>query len=383
MANIPIWPGSSSFAAGQTPFGFYDLDFDFSTDADKVATFVTRRLGFPLMDVELQEINIYAAFEEAVTTYGNELYAYKVRENYLYTEGNSTSTTANNKLISPHMGATVRIAQQYGEEAGVGGNVKFHTGSIALTRGQQYYNLDDFASQESVDDYDLEIKRVYYESPPAVTRFFDPYAGSGTGMINMMDQFGFGQFSPAINFLLMPVSFDMQRIQAIEFNDQVRKSQYSFNIVGNELQIFPIPDGSVTKLFLKYIKKSDRNNPYISPDGEGVITDVSKVPYENPQYALINSIGRKWIFDYCLAICKEMLGYIRGKYQVVPIPNADTTLNHADLISAATAEKTALVERLRAYFEETSREKLLERKNLEADAINKDLGYSPYVIYIG
>tara|TARA_R110002020_G_scaffold410587_4_gene620255 strand:+ start:6869 stop:8020 length:1152 start_codon:yes stop_codon:yes gene_type:complete len=383
MANIPIWPGSSTFAAGETPFGFYDLDPDFQTDADKVATFVTRRLGYPLMDVELQDINIYAAFEEAVTTYGNELYAYKVRENYLYTEGNSTSITANNKLISPNMGTTIRIAQQYGEEAGVGGDVKFHTGSIDLVRGKQYYNLDNFATKEGLETYDLEIKRVYYESPPAVTRFFDPYAGSGTGMINMLDSFGFGQFSPAINFLLMPVSFDMQRIQAIEFNDQVRKSQYSFNIVGNELQIFPIPDGSVSKLFLKYIKKSDRNNPYKNPQGSGVITDVSKVPYQNPEYMLINSIGRKWVFDYSLALCKEMLGYIRGKYQVVPIPNADTTLNHADLITAATAEKNSLVERLRAYFEETSREKLLERKNLEADAINKDLGYSPYVIYIG
>ena len=157
----------------------------------------------------------------------------------------------------------------------------------------------------------------------------------------------------------------------------------STHIVGNELQIFPIPDGSVSKLFLKYIKKSDRNNPYKNPQGSGVITDVSKVPYQNPEYMLINSIGRKWVFDYSLALCKEMLGYIRGKYQVVPIPNADTTLNHADLITAATAEKNSLVERLRAYFEETSREKLLERKNLEADAINKDLGYSPYVIYIG
>jgi hypothetical protein len=335
------------------------------------------------MDVELQEISIYAAFEEAVTTYGNELYAYKVRENYLYTEGNSTSITANNKLVSPNMGTTIRLSQQYGEEAGIGGDVKFHTGSIDLVRGKQYYNLDDFATKEGLQTYDLEIKRVYYEAPPAVTRFFDPYAGSGTGMINMLDSFGFGQFSPAINFLLMPVSFDMQRIQAIEFNDQVRKSQYSFNIVGNELQIFPIPNGSVSKLYLKYIKKSDRNNPYKNPQGEGVITDVSKVPYQNPEYTLINSIGRKWIFDYSLALCKEMLGYIRGKYQVVPIPNADTTLNHGDLITAATAEKNALVERLRAYFEETSREKLLERKNLEADAINKDLGYSPYVIYIG
>ena len=71
MANIPIWPGSSSFAAGQTPFGFYDLDFDFSTDADKVADWCARRLGYPITDIELQDQNFFACFEEAVSEYGN------------------------------------------------------------------------------------------------------------------------------------------------------------------------------------------------------------------------------------------------------------------------------------------------------------------------
>ena len=38
MAKIPIWPGSSSFSMGDTPFGFYDDDADFQADIDKVAT---------------------------------------------------------------------------------------------------------------------------------------------------------------------------------------------------------------------------------------------------------------------------------------------------------------------------------------------------------
>jgi len=78
MANIPIWPGSSSFIPGNTPFGFYDNDYAFQIDADKVAKFCAQRLGYPIMEVELQDIHFYTAFEEAITTYGNELYAYKI-----------------------------------------------------------------------------------------------------------------------------------------------------------------------------------------------------------------------------------------------------------------------------------------------------------------
>ncbi len=70
MANIPIWPGSSSFATGSTPFGFYDNDTTFQTDADKFALFSSRRLGYPLVDVELQDLNFYAAFEHATTVSG-------------------------------------------------------------------------------------------------------------------------------------------------------------------------------------------------------------------------------------------------------------------------------------------------------------------------
>ena len=78
-----------------------------------------------------------------------------------------------------------------------------------------------------------------------------------------------------------------------------------------------------------------------------------------------------------------MLGYVRGKYGTIPIPDSNITLNQADLLSSATADKNALIERLRGYFDETSREKLLERRSLEGDYLQKELTKVPYTIYVG
>jgi hypothetical protein len=384
MPNTPIWPGSSSFFPGETPFGFYDNDIEFQTDADKVSVFCSRRLGYPLADVELQDINFYAAFEEAVTTYGNEVFAYKASENYLSLEGSPTGSNLNYKLTQPNLGTQIRIAESYGVEAGVGGNVEYRTGSIEMTKGIQVYDLQNFANSIDESKNNIEVKKIFYEARPAIVRFFDPYAGVGTSDFgSFMDQFGFGGMSPGINFMMMPINYDIAKLQAIEFNDTIRKSNYSFELVNNKIRIFPIPLKD-EKLFFHYILKSDRNNPTVSGSmGQGVVTDISTVPYVNPTYKYINSIGRQWIFEYTLALAKEMLGYIRGKYTTIPIPGAETTLNHGDLITASTAEKIALIERLRGYLDETSRAKLLEKKANEAEFLQKDLNNVPRVIYIG
>jgi hypothetical protein len=377
--NIPIWPGSSSFTPGSTPFGFYDNDYQFQTEADKVAVFVTRRLGYPIMEVELQAINIYAAFEEAITTYGNELYAYKVKQDYLTFEGASTNINVNNALITPSFATIVRISEQYGEESGVGGNVTWKRGLLPMTASVQDYDLNAWAAQNNITG-GLEVKKIFYESDPAIVRYFDPYAGTGTGMQQLLDNFGWGNYSPAINFLLMPINYDLQKIQAIEFNDQIRKSQFSFEITNNQLRIFPIPKID-RNLSIQYITKEERLNSSFDVNSN-VISNVSNVPFTNPTYAQINSIGRQWIYEYTLALCKEILGYIRGKYTQVPIPNAEVTLNQADLLASASTDKAALIERLRAYFDETSRTKLLEARSLEADYRQKEMSQVPLPIYI-
>lgn len=383
MANIPIWSGSSTFTPGETPFGFYDNDFQFQVDIDKFAVFASRRLGYPIVEIELQDLNFYAAFEEAITTYGNEIYAYQVAENLLTLQGAPTNTApGNNELVQGSLSNVILLSNQYGTEAGVGGTVSWYTGSLTLTPGVQNYDMKSWATSQSIQG-GIEIKRIFYENTPAITRYFDPYAGAGAGMMSMMDSMGFGGYSPSMNFMLMPLSYDIQKFQMIEFNDQIRKSQYSFELVNNMLRIFPIPNGGVDTLRFEYILLSDRNQPYVERNGQSIITNASNVPYTNPTYTTINSIGRQWVFEYGLAIVKEILGYVRGKYSTVPIPGAEVTLNQGDLISAATTEKQALIERLRAYLDTTSRKVLLENKSLESEFQNKTIAQVPMTIFIG
>jgi hypothetical protein len=392
--NVPIYDGSPVWNADSVPFGFYNSDTEFQADAVKVAKFCAQRLGYPLVDVELQSGSFFTAFEEAVTAYGNELYAYKIRDNQLSLENLSTGSSLNQALITPSFEPIVRLTEQYAEEAGTGGNVDYYSGSFVLTSSVQDYDFEVFMSQSGLtgSDYEngIEVKRVFYQEPyPASARYLDPYNGFGFGGVLAAGVVGIGGFGDGLGYLMAPLNYDLQVIQQIEMNQMIRLSNYSFEIRNNKLRVFPIPNlsamamqDSPTRIWFEYILRDDRINSAVQQRPDRV-TNVSNAPYENPTYSHINSVGRQWIFEYSLALSKEMLGYVRGKYGTIPIPNADVTLNQSDLIAAATAEKTALIERLRAYFDETSRASSLERRANEADSKMKELQQVPYTIYVG
>ena len=382
MANISIWPGSSSFFPGDTPFGFYDSDTSFNQDADKVADWCARRLGYPLVDIELQAINFFTCFEEAVNEYGSQLYHFQIINSFHTLEGTSTGSNLNNKVIAPNLGNTINIAEQYGSETdGAGGNYKLEKGTLEVTPGVQSYDLLTDVSSSLKDSEAVYLKRVYHYAPAAINRYFDPYAGTGTGIQSLMQSFGFGNYSPGVNFMLMPMYFDVLKLQAIELNDAIRKSAYHFDVEDNRyLKLFPIPERGYT-LHYEYVLKSVANDPVKNTTGG--ISDMSNVPYTNPTYKKINEPGKQWIRRYALALAKEMLGSVRGKYQSVPIPGADTTLDYARLLSEASAEKTSLIEELKTFLEETTRVKQLERQNQEAQLTQETFYKVPYPIYIG
>lgn len=336
-----------------------------------------------MMDVELDSGSFFTCLEEAITEYGNQIYQYKVRENYLAMEGGSSEFSANNMVVEPTLQRIVEIAKNYGAEANVGGNIPQHVGFLDLEGGVQDYDLNKWAEEEKIEG-GIEIRRIFYEAPPAILRYFDPYAGSGFGIQSLMDAFDFGAYSPGINFMLMPVSADLLKIQAIEFNDQVRKSTFTFEIHNNVLRIFPIPVRGA-KLRIEYYKLSDKKKLGLVDvsGGSPTITNVSEVPYENPTYGKINSVGRQWIYRYALALAREILGYIRGKYTTLPIPDSEATLNQQDLLTDARDEKKMLIDQLRDMLDATSRAKQLEMKSQEAEYLEKTLKGVPMLIYIG
>jgi len=278
MNNPLIWNGTSYFFPGQTPFGFYDNDSTFQNDADRVAQFCATRLGYPTVDVEMGSGSFYACFEEAVTTYGNELYLYQIRNNFLNLEASTTGSTLNQSLINPNLGNTIRLAENYAAEAGAGGFTTWHSGAVALSASVQEYDLKQWAEDEGIEG-PIEIKEIFYQNTPAIVRYFDPYAGTGYGSQQLLDVFGFGNYSPAANFLLMPIYYDISVIQAIELNDQVRKSAYSFELINNNLRIFPIPN-QAGQLFFKYIKVDERNAPTAQGyDGGNMVTDHIRIHF--------------------------------------------------------------------------------------------------------
>tara|TARA_R110000772_G_scaffold257622_1_gene374554 strand:- start:64 stop:1209 length:1146 start_codon:yes stop_codon:yes gene_type:complete len=381
MAVEYIYPGSSSFSEGQTPFGTFDTDAIFQADAPKIANWCAKRLGYPIQNVELVDESFYSCFEEATAEYAAQVNQFNIRNNLDVLKGVPTGTNYSQKLVEGSVLPTlIGISDAYGTLAGVGGNTDVKSGSIDVVAGQQTYDLDVFASSSEGGNR-IDVVKVFFEAPPASARFFDPYAGSGQGTMQMMDEFGFGGMSPASQFVMMPVYQDMLRMQAIEFNDQIRKSAHSFNITNNKLQIFPIPANDEKMWFEYFVRKEFiENSTNVQSD---VVSDYSNIGYNFIPYSFINDVGKQWIRKYTLALTKELLGAIREKYSSVPIPGSEISLDGGALRAEASTEKDALVEQLRENLDELSRKNQFEIRNNESNFQQEMLRKVPLAIYVG
>jgi hypothetical protein len=381
MSNI--WPGSASFDANLLPFGLYNDNSDFVEDAPKVARWCAIRLGYPIQNIELVGENFFACFEEAVSEYSAQVNQWNIRNNLDILKGQPTNVNLTQKNVQgSFVQNLVTIADGYGTLAGVGGNTDIKRGSIELQPNQQIYDLNEFAAVSESGNR-IDVTRVFYEETPAINRFFDPYSVSGQGTLNLIDEFGFGSFSPAAQFILMPIFEDLLRIQAIEFNDQIRKSAHSFNIVNNKLQIFPIPNERKQLWFEYMVRKDFIQNSTTIPAGSNEVSDYSNARYDFIPYDRINDVGKQWIRKYTLALSKELLGAIREKYSTVPIPGSEISLDGAALRSEAQQEKESLVTQLRENLEDLSRKNQFEQRAQEAQFTQDMLSKIPLPIFVG
>jgi hypothetical protein len=288
----------------------------------------------------------------------------------------------NDKLISNNLTTiTSRIASDYGAEAEVGGHYDVQKGILKVKAGVQNYDLNAWAAASaSLSGSDsIEVRRIFYEQSPAIARYFDPYAGTGTGIQSLLESFGFGQFSPGINFLLMPISFDAMKLQAIELNDQIRKSAYSFDLVNNQLKIFPIPHRDFDYYF-EYVKLSQKSK-VVRDNRANVVTDIMNVPYRNPLYMNINTVGRLWCFKYTAALCKEIEGEIKSQNDFFTSGNISMPKG-AELLISSRKEKEDLIIELKEMLNEVSRRGQLERKQIESGFTRDTLQQVPLPIYI-
>jgi hypothetical protein len=285
------------------------------------------------------------------------------------------------------MGSAIHLSEQYGQQAGVGGNATLYSGSITLADGVQEYNLQgiyssSFAATGS-EDKRIEVQRVLNYAPASMTRFYDPFVGSYEQR-QMLDAFGFGEYSPAATFILQPVFYDVLRANAIETSDRIRKSAFSFEIVNNKCRIFPIPkeaDAGDKVWFEYYIR--DEANATTQTYTNNKVSDPSNTPYKNLTYSEINATGRQWIRKYCLALSKELLGIIRSKYASMPLPNGEVSLDGEALKTEGREEKTLLLEELQTFLDSVTLREQAAAEQEVADANQAVLNKSPLGIYLG
>ena len=380
------FPGSGSVVSGSTPFGIYDSDVTFQKDAQSAMLWAARRLGYPVVDIEMLDVNFYAAYEEAVNVYSSKVNEYNMINNMFAFQGQQITETSNftgRTVTGTGLPFMTQLAKDYGTEVGTGGNVDWKKTFIMMIPNIQDYDLNELIASKLEHCAPITIRRIFHDRPPAAARIYDPFSMTGMSYSNVLQELGFGAYSPAVQFLMTPIFEDLLRMQAIEFNDMVRKSQYSFELVNNKLRVFPIPTYGY-KLWLEY---TNDNDVFISgslnPSGEKVASDFANIPYKNHIYADINDAGRQWIREFFLANCKEILGAIRQKYQTIPIPGGEVTLDGAELRSAAQQEKERLLDNLKEMLEASGKFAQMEKQAAMAEQLQDSLKRVPMFIYIG
>jgi len=382
-------PSFADEVIGNTPYGIYDDDTTFQNESLQVVKYVAKKLGHPIMQLEFNSGSIYACLEEAVSEYSQQIHHYNTKnwmwEHYGSTNRQSGSTfneMGSHEPEAPHMGTSFLLSEQYGEAANVGGGLSLYSGSITLSSSQQVYDLENNATLEKTGDR-LEIQRVFNQGPAAVSRFYDPFAGTYDN-IELLDSFGFGNVSPAVSYILRPISYDLARANAIETNDLIRKSAYSFELVNNKLRLFPRPasrdDGN--KIYFHYFLKDDKQSTTRTYTNSKV-SDPSNIPYKFITYQEINAPGRQWIRKFTLALSKELLGIIRSKYASMPLPNGEVTMDGEALKAEGREEKALALDELKEFLESVSLSEGARKEQEVAESQQAVLNKAPLKIYIG
>lgn len=380
------------FVAGMTPFGVYDQDAQFVADADNMVDFVKRKLGEPVMTVHMSSTQIYGAFEEACLEYSSVINSYQAKSvlsNYLGSPTGSL-TGGENKYVTKNLQFELYQADAFSAEAGLNSMQPFYTGSITLNPGQQMYDLQALLSGTgpltgSYDHARVRVRDVYHRSPMQAYRFF----GTTSGLNYLNSQFRFESFTPETLFYLLPIWEDILRGAQFKTSNNVRRSNYSFDIHNNNIRIFPTPSDT-RQLWLTYtvdntpITPSSGNlAPSATLPGFNAVSNLSNIPFGNIPYSGINSMSKHWIRRMTLALAKEIEGQIRSKFATVPIPNGDVTLNGPELIADSRAEQEMLRVELKELLEETTYQSLMRKEQEMASYLNDALKNVPMGIYIG
>ena len=423
-----VLPASGNFdnVAAACPYGMYTGSVGFLSGAQTQVAYTYKKLGGDVLDVELTEGNIYASYEEAVLEYSyivNIHQAKNILSDVLgFTTGTfdhkgemmsgdslSSSLESSDPKYEKNAGISLkfprfeftyakRVGRSISSEADMNGYDTVYSASFNTTGGVQSYDLQSIVYSASVDEttsggsyYNrvgknrVKIRRVFYKTPHAMWRFYGYYGGLNT-VGNLQT---YGQYADDSQFQIIPVW--QNKAQALAFEDSIytRNSHYSYELKNNHLKLFPRAYANQTprKVWFEFSIDNeydpwDENKDRGRQNVDG-INNMNTIPFANIPYANINSIGKQWIRRFALALSKETLGQIRGKFATIPIPGESVTLNASELLSQAKDEQDKLREELKTVLDEMTYDKLAEKDAAVVESTNKLQERVPLKIFTG
>ena len=408
-ANVLPVTGTVADVTASLPFGIYAASTPFLSGASDQVAFTYKKLGGDVLDIELAPGNVYAAYEEAVLEYSYILNIHQSKNALSDLLGAPTGTFDQDGAITNELsGASASLAYprfDYGfprrvwdrtaTEAALGGTLPIYSGSFKMVPNQQDYNLQTILSASSaltgtlpyagqVQDKRVVIRKVFYRTPRSMWRFYGYYGGfSVVGNLRT-----YGQYADDSTFEIVPTW--QNKLQAMAYEDALytRISHYSYEIKNNNLRIFPQPDMTSPKKFWVQFSIENQYSPWEEGSGEpksGIkgINNMNTLPFTNLPFENINAIGKQWIRRFALALTKEMLGQVRGKFATVPIPGESVTLNASELLSQAKAEQDALRDELKTTLDELTYVEMATKDATLQDSTAKVLQNIPQGIFVG
>jgi hypothetical protein len=371
-----------------TPFGFFDSDSSFQVEADSMVTFVKRKLGDDVLSVELTRKEIWACFEESCCEYARLIHETKIRSEITNVLGLATgSNDLTNKYAQRTLEYLLRMSEPYANASFVGGSYDAKLGYVDLVSGKQDYKIySDLKNVEtnaviyeemSGSKGKLKIVEIFHFEPLAAQQFLL----NASNITNFLaTNFNYESYVNSTVFYVLPIFEDVLRRGMLESAFRVRRSNYSYEVLGGDLRIYPIPttDLQTGRLYIKVMPPNDPLNPTAYQDSSIYgVSGPSNIPLGNIPFSTINQPGRQWIRQYTLALARELLGLIRSKFQSIPIPNADLQLNGEALVTQGREDKEKLQTQMKEFLENMTHTKMLENDALAAENLNKQLRYIP------
>ena len=391
---------TAAVITGSLAVGFY-TSTAFVSGAMAQVAYTYKRLGGDVLDIELTAKNVYNHYEEAVLEYSYIVNLHQARNSLGNALGGPTGSFDHKGDITSGDGVSLkypkfqfdyafRNADKFSSEAMVGGTEPIYSASLDRINNKSDYDLQQIvsSSQDSsawagMGNKRIKVRQVYFVTPRQMWRFYGYYGG-----LNVVGDFhNYGQYADDSTFNVIPPW--QNKAQAIAYEDHLytRTSHYSYEIVDNKLRLHPTPDStSPEKFWFRFTVENDGGAFASGSYDSGVdgVNNMNTLPMENIAFDKINSIGQQWIRRFALALSKETLGQVRGKFGGnVPIPGDNVSLNASDLLSQASAEQQALREELNKQLDEMLYSKLAETDKAMVDNMDAIVAKTPLKIFVG